>query len=308
MGAYSSSTAYVANDVVSSGGGSYICILASTGNAVSNSTYWNLMSQAGTDLTGTLTTQGDVVFRDGTGLQRLAPGTSGQYLQTQGSGSNVVWADVAAGGGYTSQQIFLTPQTTNAQTTHTWTKPADISKIRVYITGAGGGGGYYWGGGGGGGGTAIKDIDVTSITSVTVTLGAGGQLVSSNPATDGGTSSFGSHCSATGGEGGGPHGHSNDAFPGEGGLGSGGDLNLPGGGGTHGANGGWGDAGGTGGNSFWAGGIRGEHSSSHQKNYDTASYYQTVRNYGQGDPGYLNSGSVSPTKAAGGVCVVYEYK
>ena len=35
-GAYNNSTAYVANDVVSSGGNSYICILASTGNAVSN--------------------------------------------------------------------------------------------------------------------------------------------------------------------------------------------------------------------------------------------------------------------------------
>ena len=35
-GAYNNSTAYVANDVVSSGGNSYVCKLASTGNAVSN--------------------------------------------------------------------------------------------------------------------------------------------------------------------------------------------------------------------------------------------------------------------------------
>ena len=33
-GAYSGGTAYVANDVVSSGGASYICILASTGNDI----------------------------------------------------------------------------------------------------------------------------------------------------------------------------------------------------------------------------------------------------------------------------------
>jgi hypothetical protein len=32
----------------------------------------------GTDLTTTLTTQGDIVYRDGSGLQRLGAGTSGQ--------------------------------------------------------------------------------------------------------------------------------------------------------------------------------------------------------------------------------------
>ena len=79
-GAYNNSTAYVADDVVSSGGNSYICILASTGNAVSNATYWSIMSSAGTDGTDgtdvgtTITTQGDVLYRDGSGLQRLAKG------------------------------------------------------------------------------------------------------------------------------------------------------------------------------------------------------------------------------------------
>ena len=50
-GAYNNSTAYTPDDVVSSGGSSYICILASTGNAVSNGTYWNVLAQTGTDLT-----------------------------------------------------------------------------------------------------------------------------------------------------------------------------------------------------------------------------------------------------------------
>jgi len=98
-GAYNNSTAYVVDDVVSSGGSSYVCILASQGNAVSNGTYWSLMAQAGTngtngtDLTSTLTTQGDILYRDGSGLQRLAAGTSGQFLKTQGSGANPVWGD-----------------------------------------------------------------------------------------------------------------------------------------------------------------------------------------------------------------------
>ena len=57
-GAYNNSTAYVLDNIVTSGGSSYICILASTGNAVSNGTYWSTLA-AGTgdasDLTsGTL--------------------------------------------------------------------------------------------------------------------------------------------------------------------------------------------------------------------------------------------------------------
>ena len=86
-GAYAGSTAYAVDDVVSSGGSSYVCILASTGNAVSNGTYWELMSSAGTngtdgtDLSTTITTQGDILYRDGSGLQRLAKGTAGQVLQ-----------------------------------------------------------------------------------------------------------------------------------------------------------------------------------------------------------------------------------
>ena len=82
-GAYNNSTAYVLDNIVTSGGSSYICILASQGNAVSNSTYWTQMSAAGTDgtdLTSTLTTAGDIVYRDGSGLQRLAKGTAGQAL------------------------------------------------------------------------------------------------------------------------------------------------------------------------------------------------------------------------------------
>ena len=83
-GAYNSSTAYVVDDVVSHSGSSYICILASTGNAPTNTTYWQQMSAAGTDGTdvGTIiTTQGDILYRDGSGLQRLAIGTANQILQ-----------------------------------------------------------------------------------------------------------------------------------------------------------------------------------------------------------------------------------
>ncbi|WOZ55775.1 hypothetical protein HTVC041P_gp41 [Pelagibacter phage HTVC041P] len=96
-GAYNNSTAYVVDDIVTSGGSSYICIQASTGNAVSNSTYWTLMAQGGTDVGTTLTTQGDILYRDGSGLQRLGAGTSGQLLQSGGSGANVSWTNAPVG-------------------------------------------------------------------------------------------------------------------------------------------------------------------------------------------------------------------
>lgn len=42
--------------------------------------------------------QGDIMYYNGTDYVRLAPGTSGQYLQTQGAGANPQWATVSGGG------------------------------------------------------------------------------------------------------------------------------------------------------------------------------------------------------------------
>ena len=100
-GAYAGGTAYAVDDVVSYNGSSYICILASTGNLPTNGTYFSVMSQAGTDGTDvetTLTTQGDLLYRDGSGLQRLGAGTSGQLLTTGGTGANPSWTTVDSGG------------------------------------------------------------------------------------------------------------------------------------------------------------------------------------------------------------------
>jgi hypothetical protein len=101
-GSYSGATAYVVDDVVESSGSSYICIAATTGNAPPNATYWEQMSSAGTngtdgtDLGTTLTTQGDIVYRDASGLARLGAGTSGQVLQTNGTGANPSWGTVSS--------------------------------------------------------------------------------------------------------------------------------------------------------------------------------------------------------------------
>lgn len=95
QGAWSSSTAYVVDDVVESGGNTYVCIAASTNNVPPNATYWELMAQKGTD-TSVATTQGDIIYHNGSSLARLAAGTSGQALLTGGSGANPSWG--SAGG------------------------------------------------------------------------------------------------------------------------------------------------------------------------------------------------------------------
>jgi len=117
QGAYSGATAYVADDVVSYNGSSYICILASTGNLPTNTTYWSIMSSAGTngtngtDLGTTLTTQGDIVYRNASGLARLGAGTNGQVLTTAGAGANPSWTTVSSD--------FVKLATVSTNSTHT---------------------------------------------------------------------------------------------------------------------------------------------------------------------------------------------
>jgi hypothetical protein len=49
------------------------------------------------DLSGAAWAQGDVIYHNGTNLVRLAAGTSGHFLKTQGAGLNPLWAAVAGG-------------------------------------------------------------------------------------------------------------------------------------------------------------------------------------------------------------------
>ena len=87
QGAYNNSTAYVVDDIVTFGGETFICILASTGNATSNATYWSKLAKKGDDVTQ-LTTHGDFLFRGATGVERLPAGTSGNVLVTKGAGQD----------------------------------------------------------------------------------------------------------------------------------------------------------------------------------------------------------------------------
>ena len=95
-GAYNNSTAYTVDDLVQSGGSTYICIQNSTGNAVSNNSYWSVLAQGGTDVGTTLTTQGDILYRDGSGLQRLAKGTAAQVLKMNTAANAPEWGTLSS--------------------------------------------------------------------------------------------------------------------------------------------------------------------------------------------------------------------
>ena len=127
-GAYAGGTAYVIDDIVTYSNETYICILASTGNLPTDTTYWTKLAAKGTDGTngtdlGTvLTTQGDLVYRDGSGLQRLGAGTAGQLLQSGGTGANPSWITADAG---------KTLQLTNTKTSTRTTFSASSSPITL---------------------------------------------------------------------------------------------------------------------------------------------------------------------------------
>ncbi|CUJ51273.1 glycine-rich domain-containing protein [Achromobacter xylosoxidans] len=97
----------------------------------------------------------------------------------------------------------------NTAGSHTWNVPSGVTRVRVTVIGGGGGGGGAFspsgagasGGGGGGGAYGVKLVDLTGVATVPVTVGAGGSGGISNTTnpTSGGSSSFGTYVSASGG-------------------------------------------------------------------------------------------------------------
>jgi len=109
---------------------------------------------------------------------------------------------------------------------HLWQKPEGCTSIYVQIVGGGGGGAGY-AEGGGAGGYSEKYMDVRNLSQVSVTVGGGGAtLTYYGNASDGGTTSFGTYLTATGGYG---ANRNVQHEGGRGGIGSGGDVNLFGG-------------------------------------------------------------------------------
>ncbi len=54
--------------------------------------------------------QGDILYRDAAAWARLAAGTSGQFLKTQGAGANPVWAAASGGSGVMPAVVFRPAQ------------------------------------------------------------------------------------------------------------------------------------------------------------------------------------------------------
>lgn len=140
-------------------------------------------------------------------------------ITTSGSGSSTVspppvnnWISGTFGTGLI--QLFA------QNGSYTWTCPSGISSVRVRVWGAGAAGGSSNGhAGGGGGGFAMGTYTVVAGTNYEVTVGAGAET----SGTSGGTSSFASLISATGGS------SANDSSSHDGGSGTGGTVNYEGG-------------------------------------------------------------------------------
>lgn len=264
------------------------------------------MSKISADTVEAKTTNGDLVLQgNGTGVPDLATGAklagvalTTAFLSPTGDGSGL---SGVAGGGLKSAQVITA--------SGTWTKPAGINLVKVTVVGGGGGGAgghiasvHECGTGGGGAGAAIKYIDVSAISSETVTVGAGGGGSTGRVnGSAGGTSSFGAHCSATGGAGG-LWGTTTYGLGGASGTGSGGDINVTGqegefayrDGGTNPFAGSGGDAA-----LFFPGGNRGDNVASNYNGSDGA--------YGAGGGGGFGSASTTGGNGGGGIIIVEEY-
>ncbi|MBZ6397257.1 MULTISPECIES: hypothetical protein [Pantoea] len=171
----------------------------------------------------------------------------------------------------------------------TYTPTAGTKKAKVTVTGAGGMGEFVLnaarGAGGGAGGTAIKFLDIT-LPSYSITVGVG-------TSTTGGSSSFSTIVSATGGTPG------ISGTGGAGGVGSGGDINLNGGYGSDGPGAGFSGGSGDGGASFWGGGYRSANGA--------GTAFPTAGAFGGGGGGNASASSVVSRSGVSGVVVIEEY-
>jgi hypothetical protein len=231
-------------------------------------------------------------------------GTNITSIATTGGGGAA--AALTSGGATTYSSGQLSGRLKNIYTftaSGTYTKSGtDVKTLHVMCVGGGGGARAYSECGGGGGYTE-RVVDATAISTVAVTVGGGGAGgayfgFSGN----GGTSSFGGFCSATGGFGSSVNSQHNG---GHGGIGSGGTINTYGGmGGSHnnmdqysGSN----ASGGIGGGTYFGGSLQGD-----RPDWSTSSI--------TGAPG-TGGVAVSPShngqggrSGLTGIVIVYEYR
>ena len=162
-------------------------------------------------------------------LPNTPPTVSGQFLSATTAGA-ASWTTVASSG-FNSVQVFTSSDT--------WSRPTGVTKVIMEVQGgggAGGGGGPGKGDGGGGGGYSKKFLDVASIASSTITVGAGGVNASTNSPGPAGTASSWADGTNTITGNGGAGGAATNGGGGIGGTAVGGNLNIQGGSGGGGTN------------------------------------------------------------------------
>jgi|SRR5579872_1106595 len=170
------------------------------------------IANGGTNASSMTTTNG-VNYFDGTRIITTAVGTNGQVLTTNGSGVPV-WQNPGGGGGGS-----ITITTYNTPGANTFSKAVSTKIIEVYAWGGGGGGGRGFAGnggnGGGNGGAFYYRVPASFIaSSVTVTVGTGGDGTSNTSSNNGTPSSFAAMTTND------PNGLQNGAVAGEGYLGT----------------------------------------------------------------------------------------
>ena len=102
-GIWTTSTGYKVNDIVNNGGSVYIATADHTSSTFAgDSAYWTTFANAGTDVGLTITSQGDLLYRNASGPAALSAGTDGQVLTTKGAAANPVWQTPASSGIATS--------------------------------------------------------------------------------------------------------------------------------------------------------------------------------------------------------------
>ena len=212
----------------------------------------------------------------------LVQPSTGTTLTLGASGDTVALGTGASSSGFeaglASVQVFTS--------SGTWTRPSGITKVIMEVQGAGGSGsagGYY--NNGSAGGYAKKLLDVSSISTSTITVGAGGAAKSANTGAGnaGGDSSWADGTNTITGSGGlAGSGSVNTGVVG--GAASGGDINIPGGRGSM-INYGAGDS------MFGYGDVE-----------------QTVDGVGYGSGGSYGYTTYAGGAGAPGIVVVWEYK